>query len=1042
MSLLRNNWRLWTAIVLLIAINVLMLTDRDHEPQARNGVLELSEQGGRQEAYRLQGEWSFYPNQLLTGRSTMSEEQAASAIVVDVPGSWDFDVFRGGPTNAIGYGTYHLRVQLGNQEAGLHAFWVPLIRASHRLFVNGEEIGGSGIPADESGRYSGEIKPYIAYKQLDAGRVDLFVQVANFDHTMSGGIIQSILMGPPEHVIKHQQKLAAFEFGMIVIYLMLALFFAGLQAQAPRNGWCWLSLFFVSLSLLVSIQGTRWLLYIWPHQPFGWVVSLYWLCSIGILMSMFMFINNRHYKRVHPWFRQGLCCLSLAMTVCIMLLPTTTATLLLPAWLLLTAVVHLYINYVLLRSLRTGDVQTKYEFWSYCLFTVQSLLNSLYLFGFRELNIWYFIQAAGFSIVITCLFLFEFFRAYRRTRSLTLDLQRTSRFKSQFMAGISRQMRAPLTDIMNIAEARLHTDQQLQREHQQDLRQITAVGWTMRRWIDNLIDFSHLREDGLVLHKRPLQLYGVVKELMERQRYFVYNESIRFVNDVPAELPAVHADEQRMLQIVTGMMQALVRMTAEGTITAAAAVHDEHVQLELRMQGKGITRALPAELRLLLEQEAGMFKPSLYGQGDGLDLFLIVALIELHDGQLRVHEDWPRSAAVRITFPIDGEMHSPSERERTAAACAQPSGQIDELLSASPLTYSSSMRSELDLKRDLDEPIADIVIVQDDPLTLNVLINVLAMYHCRVTVVREGQELLNRLRSMDNVDLVVIDRHLQGMSGLELCASIRHHYSLFDLPILLLTPAGIPVHALEASQAGANDYIVKPVDASELRVRVRTLVELKRSVSERIRMELAFLQAQIKPHFLFNTLNSIAALSRHEPDQMTRLLNELGYFLRESFRFDSAEELISIERELRIVKSYLHIEKVRFDDWLSFDIERTITVPFRIPMLTLQPLVENAVCHGIMRRAEGGHIWIGIQQVGREAWITVKDNGVGMSAERLGQVRSSHNGGGVGIANIERRMKKMFGYGLDIASVEGQGTEIRIRLPLEKVGIHESDAGG
>ncbi len=192
-----------------------------------------------------------------------------------------------------------------------------------------------------------------------------------------------------------------------------------------------------------------------------------------------------------------------------------------------------------------------------------------------------------------------------------------------------------------------------------------------------------------------------------------------------------------------------------------------------------------------------------------------------------------------------------------------------------------------------------------------------------------------------------------------------------------------------------------------------------------------------------NTLNSIASLSRSEPDRMASLLNEFGQYLRESFRFESSEPLITFERELALVRSYLHIEKVRFEDWLSYQIEISTTTDFLIPPLTLQTLVENAIRHGIMQQAEGGHVLIRVYRTDEHVCVAVEDDGVGIAADVLEHLFTDSLSGGIGLKNIERRLRQLFGQGLRINSAQGTGTEILIRLPLEKVGIsYESNHRG
>src|SRR5699024_4700674 len=117
------------------------------------------------------------------------------------------------------------------------------------------------------------------------------------------------------------------------------------------------------------------------------------------------------------------------------------------------------------------------------------------------------------------------------------------------------------------------------------------------------------------------------------------------------------------------------------------------------------------------------------------------------------------------------------------------------------------------------------------------------------------------------------------MSGYELTRAIRKKYSISELPILLLTARSNPEDVYASFIAGSNDYVTKPVDAIELNVRVHALTELQASINEQLSMEAAWLQAQIRPHFLLNTLTAIVSLSEIDTVRMTRLIEHLAHYL-------------------------------------------------------------------------------------------------------------------------------------------------------------------
>ena len=168
--------------------------------------------------------------------------------------------------------------------------------------------------------------------------------------------------------------------------------------------------------------------------------------------------------------------------------------------------------------------------------------------------------------------------------------------------------------------------------------------------------------------------------------------------------------------------------------------------------------------------------------------------------------------------------------------------------------------------------------MDDDPINLQVLSTILPAEQYELETVTSGKAALARLNTKE-WDLIITDVMMPHMSGYELTRSIREKYSISELPILLITARSQPEDIYTGFLAGANDYVTKPVDALELNVRVQCLTDLKDSISERLRMEAAWLQAQIQPHFLFNTINTIISLSEIDIDRMAILLDEFGYYL-------------------------------------------------------------------------------------------------------------------------------------------------------------------
>ncbi|MDM8535108.1 LytS/YhcK type 5TM receptor domain-containing protein, partial [Clostridiaceae bacterium HSG29] len=209
------------------------------------------------------------------------------------------------------------------------------------------------------------------------------------------------------------------------------------------------------------------------------------------------------------------------------------------------------------------------------------------------------------------------------------------------------------------------------------------------------------------------------------------------------------------------------------------------------------------------------------------------------------------------------------------------------------------------------------------------------------------------------------------------------------------------------------------------------LSELEYQKNLRVKAELHALQAQINPHFLFNAINTIVSLTRTNQDEARELLIYLSDYFRRNM--NNSKDLITLEEELNHVNAYLKIEKARFDDKLSVNIINEINDTVFVPPLIIQPIVENAIKHGILKKIDGGVISLKIFESNNYITIIILDNGVGIKNEKLIEIRK-FNSDSVGINNVYRRLKTIFHEEstFKIDSELQNGTIVTIKLPVIK----------
>lgn len=213
------------------------------------------------------------------------------------------------------------------------------------------------------------------------------------------------------------------------------------------------------------------------------------------------------------------------------------------------------------------------------------------------------------------------------------------------------------------------------------------------------------------------------------------------------------------------------------------------------------------------------------------------------------------------------------------------------------------------------------------------------------------------------------------------------------------------------------------------------LAELDRERNLAADAKLDALRAQINPHFLFNILNTIASKARTDPEEARQLLLRLSDFFRYAVRQDG--HFAEFGQEYFFVRTYLALEQARYGDRVrvKYDIDPQVLTA-HVPVLTIQPLVENAVKHGLADKLEGGTVTLKarVDPLTRTTAIQVSDDGVGIPSAVLDKITSGELAGsvGVGLRNISERLETLFGerYRLDVQSTEGAGTVIDLRIPL------------
>jgi two-component system LytT family sensor kinase len=247
------------------------------------------------------------------------------------------------------------------------------------------------------------------------------------------------------------------------------------------------------------------------------------------------------------------------------------------------------------------------------------------------------------------------------------------------------------------------------------------------------------------------------------------------------------------------------------------------------------------------------------------------------------------------------------------------------------------------------------------------------------------------------------------------------------------------VGALVAYSAYASANLVRAANEVGRWVSAQLdLAELDASRTRAMEAEVRALRAQISPHFVYNSLTAIASFVRTDPERARELLLEFADFTRYSFRRHG--EFTTLAEELRSIDRYLLLERARFGDRLQVTVQVAPEVlPVTVPFLCVQPLVENAVRHGLEGKPGPGRVTIVALDHGSDALISVEDDGTGIDPEAVRRTLAGEpDGDSVGLGNVDERLRQAYGdeYGLVIETALGAGTKVSMRVPKFHPGVH------
>lgn len=968
--------------------------------QTSPGVMDYSSCGfNNDDVYKLNGQWEFYRHAFLnldSGEGSM--QQHANASYMKVPASWS-ELFVFNKEKRLGYATYQLKLILPATEQ-TYGLGVTNIRTASCLYVDGVLLGESGVPGTSAASTVSANQPYTAYFDTNGSVVNVIVHVANYTYWRSG-IAEPIYLGNADAIEKLVSRNERYDWAVIVSLVIMGLYYAGQGIQHRKEtaaAFFLLAVFCLVTSLFVAVHGTK-LMY--DFVPALSYLSLLQLQNLSPQMAIWMLMGYTHYinpkrdSRLMFWLA-GVCFVGFVLIVLVAGVPYSTF--LTPLRMGMILLVALYVSFAMIRAIIqriTGSIYLLIALLGLSQFAViyaTSIMFAQEIYSQPPIGIFVFLVAQGLFLGARSQ------KALDKIRNLTVKLQRQSKEKDDFLMQTSQELRTPLQAMKHILRSMLQgVGGSLSPPQRKDLLLLEHTSNRLSFLMNDLFDYERMKDGSLELRRQSLELSALVEIVLDVFRQLRTNEGIILHNDVAPHQFLVWGDEDRVTQITYNLIEAAIHDLGEGQVRVTAALESQMVRIDIISSG----------------QHAQTFQ---YAEQMGITISRM--LIRLHEGELTVENQSVGNSRYVIRLPQSQTLQVIEAKDRMIELDDGPETQDNAALEPG-WTQTAAREAETPYR----------ILVVDEVVQGRALAGLLQAEGFAVLEARSGEDALRLLTEGTDFDLAIIDVLQPGMSGFSLCREIRLTHSLINLPILLMT--GNSRMNETGLAAGANDLIRKPYEWEELIARVRTLVHLKRSAASLLDSEVAMLRAQIRPHFLFNAFNTIIWMSKRDAGRTSQLLRDLSNFLRGSFDFGSGESLVSLDDELALVRAYLSLEQARLGHRLHIVYE-VDTLDLLIPPLVIQPLVENAIRHGLGLEIEELTIVIAVRQTEGEVEITVTDNGAGMSTEQIEIWNREHGlpyyGNGIGLSNVNRRMLRMYGRQLVIQAREDGGTIVSLRL--------------
>ena len=487
--------------------------------------------------------------------------------------------------------------------------------------------------------------------------------------------------------------------------------------------------------------------------------------------------------------------------------------------------------------------------------------------------------------------------SFETLESQNTELQRLDNLKDEFLANTSHEIRTPLNGMIGLTESMLDgATGKLTELQSHNLLMIDKSAHRLTNLVNDILDFSKLRHEKIELQLRSVGIRSLTEVVLTVSQSLVGKKDLKLVNSIPPDLPLVYADENRLQQILYNLIGNAIKFTETGTVEVLAKEVSNNesekeatnslLAITIKDTGIGIPSDRLNNIFEAFEQADGSTERQ-YG-GTGLGLTITKQLVNLHGGKLWVESEIGVGSSFSFTLPISEEQAYPMEeaipstRKISSVQEDNSSFKLAVTLPEAPMEVKASSNSDF-----------SILVVDDEPINLQVLNNHLSLENYSVTQALNGEQALATLEEENQFDLIVLDVMMPRMSGYEVCAKLREKYPSHQLPVVMLTAKNQVSDLVTGFQFGANDYLTKPFCKEELLTRIKSHIQLAKTNNA---------YGRFVPHEYLHFLQKDSIINVKLGDHVSK---EMAIMFSDIRSFTTLSETMTPQENFDFVNAYL-----------------------------------------------------------------------------------------------------------------------------------------